>query len=190
MSGFKYKIFLLVVLTSLFSIQAFTQQINFRDSISKDTQKINFKPEFHYSVGSSFLFVPKMGSFTAVTLSPFLSIPMSPKLSVDGGIIAGRFYSAFPNFNREGGLNETFNELSLFGSASYHINSQLTVYGIAMKQLTGYSPFNFLPKSSYTIGSSYKIGNSSIGLTLQMLKWNDINNLLPFSSSQGFYSPY
>src|SRR5450759_3948543 len=102
---------------------------------------------------------------TGFTLSPFLSIPLSPKLSVDGGIIAGLFYPALWNFNPEGAINGAFNELSVFGSASYHINSQLTVYGAAMKQLTGTSSFYFLPKSSYAIGSTYKFGNSSIGVT-------------------------
>lgn len=189
MSGNKYKIFLLVVLTSLFSVQAFSQQINFRDSIPKYNQKANYKPELHYSLGSSFMFVPRLGSFTSVTLSPSLSIPISPKLSVDGGIIAGRFYSPLSNYNREGTINGAFNELYIFGSATYHVNSQLTIYGAGIKQLTS-SPFNFLPKSSYSIGSSYKFGNSSIGLTLQVSKWNDILGPLPFNGSQGFYSPY
>jgi hypothetical protein len=131
-----------------------------------------------------------MGTVTGFTISPFLSIPMSPRLSVDGGIIAGRFYSTSYNFNPEGVINGAFNELSVFGSASYHINSQLTVYGTGIKQLTGTSPFYFLPKSSYAIGSIYKFGNSSIGVTLQMSKWNDIHTPLPFNDSQGFYSPY
>ena len=189
MSGHKCNISLLI-LVSLFSIQAFSQQINFRDSIPQYNQKANYKPELHYSLGSSFMFVPRLGSFTSVTLSPSLSIPLSPKLSVDGGLIAGRFYSPLSNFNREGTINGAFNELYLFGSATYHINSQLTIYGAGIKQLTGSSPFNFLPKSSYSIGSSYKFGNSSIGVTLQMSKWNDILSPLPFNGTQGFYSPY
>jgi hypothetical protein len=112
---------------------------------------------------------------------------VSPKLSVEGGIIAGRYF-AFGNFNHESPITREFTGLSVFGSASYHVNSQLTLYGTGIKQLTGTSPFNFLPKSSYSIGSTYKFGNSSIGVTLQMSKWN--NNLSPFSFSQGFYSPY
>src|SRR5665647_1206065 len=191
MSGCKYNISLIIVLVSLFSIQAFSQQINYRDSLTDyNSQKVKLRPELHYSVGSTFIIVPHFGSVTGFTLSPFLSIPISPKLSVDGGIIAGRFYSTLSNFNPEGAINGAFNELYLFGSASYHINSQLTVYGAGIKQLTGTSPFNFLPKSSYAIGSTYKFGNSSIGVTLQMSKWNDILSPLPFNDSQGFYSPY
>ena len=191
MSGCKCNISLIIVLVSLFSIQAFSQQINYRDSLAEyNSQKVNLKPELHYSVGSTFMIVPHLGTVTGFTLSPSLSVPLSPKLSVDGGIIAGRFYSALWNFNPEGAINGAFNELSVFGSASYHINSQLTVYGAGIKQLTGTSPFNFLPKSSYAIGSTYKFGNFSIGVTVQMSKWNDNLSPLPFNGSQGFYSPY
>ena len=191
MSGCKCNISLIIVLVSLISIQAFSQQINYRDSLAEyNSQKVNLKPKLYYSVESTFIIVPHLGTVTGFTLSPFLSVPLSPKLSVDGGIIAGHFYSALGNFNPEGSLNGEFNELSVYGSASYHINSQLTVYGTGIKQLTGTSPFYFLPKSSYSIGSSYNFGNFSIGVTLQSSEWNGILSPLPFTGSQGFYSPY
>jgi hypothetical protein len=191
MSGCKCNISLIIVLVSLFSIQAFSQQINYGDSLAKyNFQKVNLKPKLHYTLGSTFIIVPHLGTVTGFTLSPFLSIPLSPKLSVGGGIIAGRFYSALLNFNPEGTIHEAFNELSVFGSASYHFNSQLTVYGTGMKQLTGTSPFNSLPKSSYAIGSTYNFGNFTIGVTLQMSKWNNILSPLPFNGSQGYYPPY
>jgi hypothetical protein len=94
------------------------------------------------------------------------------------------------NFNPDGAINGAFNELSVYGSASYHINSQLTLYGTGIKQLTDTSPFNVIPKSSYAIGSTYKFGNFSIGVGIQMSKWNNNLNLLPFNGSPGFYSPY
>jgi len=188
MSGCKCNISLIIVLVSLFSTQAFSQQINYGDSLAEyNSQKVFLKPQLHYSLGSTFMIVPHLGSVAGFTLSPFLSIPLSPKLSVEGGIIAGH-YSALWNFNHEGAITGEFNELSIFSSATYHINSQLTLYGAGIKQLTDTSPFYFLPKSSYAIGSTYKFGNISIGVTMQMSKWN--NNLSPFSYSQGFYSPY
>jgi hypothetical protein len=191
MSGYKCNISLIIVLVSLFSYQAFSQQINYGDSLAGyNSQKVNLKPRLNYSVGSTFMIVPHLGTVTGFTLSPVLSIPLSPKLSVDGGIIAGRFYSALGNFNPEGAINGVYNTLSIFGSASYQINSQLTVYGSGMKQLAGPSPFYLLPNSSYAIGSTYKFGNSSIGVTLQISKWNNILSPLLFNGSQGFYSPY
>jgi hypothetical protein len=188
MSRSKYFIRLTIVLFSLFSLQAFSQQYNYRDSLAVyNSQKAFLKPQLHYSLGSTFMIVPHFGSVAGITMTPFLSVPLSPKLSVDGGIIAGRF-STFGNFNNEGMKSGEFNSLSVFGSATYHINPQLTLYGAGIKQLTGTSPFNFLPKSSYSIGSSYNFGNFSVGATLHMSKWD--NNLSPFSYSQGFYSPY
>ena len=191
MSGCKCNISLIVVLVSLFSNQAFSQQINYGDSLSEyNSQKVNLKPRLVYSIGSTFMVVPHLGSVTGFTLSPSLSVPLSPKLSVNGGIIAGRFYSTLLNSNPEGAMYGAFNELSVYGSASYHINSQLTLYGSGIKQLTGTSPFYCLPKSSYAIGSAYNFGNFSIGVTLQMSKWNDIQSPFPFNGSQRFYSPY
>jgi hypothetical protein len=188
MFGFKCNIILIIVLVSLFSVEAYSQQINKRDSlVVYNSQKAILKPQLHYSLGSTFMIVPHLGSVVGFTMTPFLSIPLSPKLSVEGGIIAGR-YSALWNLNHEGVITEEFNELSVFGSATYHINSQLTLYGAGIKQLTGTSPSYFLPKSSYVIGSTYNFGNFSIGVTLQMSKWN--NNLSPLPFSQGFYSPY
>jgi len=179
------------VLGSLFSIQAFSQQLNIGDSLSVyNSTKVNLKPRLNYSFGSTFMIVPHLGTITGFMLSPSLSIPLSPKLSVDGGIIAGHYYSVFGNSNQEGLINGAFNELSVYGSASYHFNSQLTLYGIGIKQLAGTSPFNTLPKSSYAIGSTYKFGNFSLGLTLQMSKWNDDYSPLPFNSSKGYHSPY
>jgi len=187
----KCNISLIVVLVSLFSIQAFPQQINYGDSLTEhNSQKVNLKPVLQYSVGSTFMFVPHLGSVTGFTLSPSLSIPLSPKLSVEGGFIAGRFYSALSNLNPEGAITGSFNNFSVYGSASYHINSQLTIYGSGIKQLAGTSSLNFLPKSSYAIGSTYNFGNFSIGVTLQMSKYNDILRSLPINGSHGFYSPY
>lgn len=189
MCRYRSNISLIIFLVSLFSVQAFSQQINYRDTLAVDhSQKVILKPQLHYSLGSTYMFIPRVGSVAGVTISPFLSIPLSPKLSVEGGIIAGR-YTAFGNFNHETGTAGEFNQLSVFGSASYHINPQLTLYGAGIKQLTSSSPF-LLPKSSYVIGSSYKFGSFSVGVTLQMSKWNNSFSPFPFNGSQGFYSPY
>jgi hypothetical protein len=190
MHGFKFNISLIIVLVSLFSIQAFPQQINYSDRLTEyNSPKVNLEPKLNYSVGSTFMIVPHLGTFTGFTLSPFLSIPLSPRLSVDGGIIAGRFYSSLLNFNTERPTSGPFNELSVYGSAIYSINPQLTVYGSGIRQLTGNTPFSFLPKSGYAIGSTYNFGSFSIGVTVQVSKWNDMLSPLPFNSSRGFYSP-
>jgi hypothetical protein len=191
MSGFKFNIRVIIVLASLFSVQAFSQQINYRDSLAEvNSKEINLKPRLNYSIGSSFLVIPHFGTVAGFTMSPFLTVPLSSKWSVEGGIIAGRYYPAFRNFNPEGEINGAYNALSVYGSASYHVSSQLTLYGTGIQQLAGTSPFNPLPKSSYTIGSTYNFGSFSIGLSLQMSKWNENLSPFPFNGTQGFYSPY
>jgi len=191
MSGCKCNISVIIVLVSLFQIQAFSQQINNGDGFPVDnSREVTLKPNLNYSIGSSFFAISHLGSITGFTLSPSISVPLSPKLSVEGGIIAGRFYSSIYNLNSEGGMIGAFNELSVFGSANYHFNSRLTLYGIGIKQLTGTSPSYFLPKSSYTIGSTYNFGNFSIGVALQMSNLNNTYSPFPVNGSQGFYSPY
>jgi len=191
MSGCKCKISFIVVLVSLFSIQAFSQQISYRDSLAGyNSQGVNFKPRLNYTVGSSFLFVPHYGTVTGFTFSPSISVPLSQKWSVDGGIIAGRYYSAFNIPDPEGSLNGAFNGLSIYGSAVYHVNPQLTVYGTGIKQIAGNSPVCYLPKSSYSIGSTYNFGSFSIGVAVQMSNWNINPGLFPFNNNQGIYPPF
>ena len=189
MFGSKYYISLIIGLISLFSLQAFSQQITYGGSPGYNFQPF-LKPGLHYSIASSLNVVPHFGNFTGFTLSPYLSIPLNPKLSVGGGIIAGRYYSSLRNFNNEGEIYGAFNGLSVFGSASYHLNSQLTLYGTGIKQLESKSPFYSLPKSSYTIGSTYNFENFSIGVAVQMSKWDNTGNPIPVKGSQGFYSPF
>ena len=191
MSGNKPHINLIIVLIFLFSVQSFSQQINSRDSLDfYNSQKGSLKPRMNYSVGSTFMYVPHMGTVTGFTLSPSFSIPVSPRLSVEGGIIAGRYYTGLSGIYPENSINSSFSELSVYGSASYHVSSKLTVYGAGIKQLAGTSPLYSLPKSSYAIGSTYNFGNFSVGVTLQMSKWDNNLNSMPFSGTRGFYSPY
>jgi hypothetical protein len=187
MSGCKYNISLIIVLVSLFSSQSFSQQFYSTDSLSINSSQV-LKPRIAYSIGSSFMVIPRVGSVTGFTLSPSLSVPLSPRLSVNGGIIAGRYYSNLRNFNPEGAMNGAFNEISVYGSASSRVTSQLTLYGTGIKRLTGAPPFYSLPKSSYTIGSNYNFGSFSIGVELQMSKWD--NGFSPINGSPGYYSPY
>jgi hypothetical protein len=192
MSGLKCNISLIIVLVSLFSGQAFSQQTGYNDSIPRyNPQPANLKPGLHYSLGSTFVVVPRLGSFTGFTISPYLSIPLSPKLSVDGGIIAGRFYPSFRNLSPEAGMSgHAFNGLAVYGSASYHANSRLTLYGAGIKQFAGSAPSYLLPKSSYTLGSTYNFGSFSLGFALQMSEWDNTGSPFPMNGSQGFYAPF
>jgi hypothetical protein len=191
MSGYKFNISFIIGLVSIFSGQAFSQRINSGDSLNYfNSYKQGLKPSFHYSLGSSFMVVPHSGTITGFTLSPYISVPLSRKWSIDGGIIAGRYYSSLSSLNSEGIGHGSFNELSIYGSAIYHLNSQLTLYGTGIKQLAGTSPGNVLPKSSYIIGSNYNFGSFSIGVAVQVSKWDNSFGPFPINGSEGFFSPY
>jgi hypothetical protein len=182
---------LIVFLVSLFSVQAFSQQMNIDENHSEDNSaEIILKPRLNYTVGSNFMVVPRLGSFSSVTLSPSISVPLTPKLSVDGGIIAGYYYSTPWKSNNEGLAHGSFTGLSVYGSASYHFNPQFTLYGSAIKQLAGSSPVSYLPKTSYSIGSTYDFGNIKIGVSFRMSEWNNIYSPFPVNGSNGFYSPF
>jgi hypothetical protein len=191
MSGYKSNISLIIGLASLFSVQVFSQQTNIGDTFSENSsEKVLFKPGLNYVAGSSFLVMPHMGTVSGFTLSPMLSIPLSPKLTVEGGIMASYFYSAPWKSDNTGLDYGSFTGLSVYGSASYQFNPQLTLFGSAIKQLAGTFPFYSLPKSSYNIGSTYNFGNFSIGVSFQMSNWDNLYNLFPVNGSQGFYSPF
>lgn len=182
---------LIIVLTLLLPVQAYSQQVSHSDSLALyDAINVNRKPVINYSIGSIFMFVPHLGSVTGFTVSPSLSVPLSSKWSVKSGIIAGHYYSTLGNLNTEGVMPGTFNVLSLYGSAIYHVNPKLTLYGIGTKRLTNNFSFYSIPKSSYAIGSIYNFGDFSIGLTLQVSKWNNAFGPEPFNGYNGLNSRY
>jgi len=181
----------MIGLVSLISVQVFSQQANSGGSFSGANLASDLlKPRLNYMMGSNFMVVPHLGSVSSVTLSPSLSVPLTPKLSVDGGIVAGYYYSAPWKSGNEGFAYGTFTGLSVYGSARYQINPQLTLYGSAIKQLSGTSPYNFFPKTSYSLGSTYDFGNVKIGVSFRMSEWDNNYSLFPINGSQGFYSPF
>jgi hypothetical protein len=180
-----------VLLFSIFSVQGYSQQFNHKDSIPEtNSLKLDLKPKLNYSAGSTITVIPHFSAITGFTFSPSFSIPLSQKWVINGGIIAGHYYSSIPDFNGEGTSHTSFNNLTVYGSASYHINPQLTIYGIGLKQLATTSPYDILPKSCYTIGSTYKFGNFSIGVNFQTSRRDGTFTQFPYNGSQGFYSPF
>lgn len=191
MSGRRCNICFIIVLVSLISVQAFSQQANIGTGLAENNSgKALFKPVLHYSIGSSFLVAPHVGSLSSINLSTAVSVPLSPRLSVEGGIMTSYYYSAPFKSDNTGFPYGSFNGLSVFGSAIYQFTPQLTVYGSAMNQIAGTSPFYSLPRSSYTIGSSYNFGDFSIGVSFQMSNWDNIYNPFPINGPRRFYSPY
>jgi len=190
MAGYKFNISIFICLGLLFSLKAYSQQPGISGTHDDDkSELVLFKPVANYYIGSSFMVTPQLGSVTSFNFSPSLSIPLSPRLSVEGGIIASYYYTAPWKSESEGLAYGPFAGLSVYGSASYLVSPQLTLYGSAIKQISGTLPFNTLPKNSYTIGSSYNFGSFSIGVSFQTTKWDDAYSPYQISGPRGLNSP-
>jgi hypothetical protein len=171
-----------------FSSLVFSQEIYSSDSLYLNNPVLIIKrPQLHYSVGSSFTFIPRYGSITGFNASTYLSYPLTPKLSVEGGFIAGHFYPSLKNSLGESGFNNSFCTFSVYGSASYQLNKRLTVYGTGIKQLAGLMPLYNMPTSSFSIGSTLNFGTFSIGAEIQMSDWNNYYSPSPFGENNSLF---
>ena len=82
MSVLKYYINL-IVLTGLLSCPVYSQGIRYKDTLAVDnSEHLKIKPRMQYTVGSTFMFIPHYGSVTGFTVSPSLSVPVSPHLTL------------------------------------------------------------------------------------------------------------
>ena len=191
MSGYKFDISLIICLVLLFSAEAYSQQADISGTFADDKpESLFFKPRANYYIGSSFMVVPRLGSISSLNFSPSLYVPLSPGLSVQGGIIASYYYTAPLKSGSDGLAYGFFTGVSVYGSANYLVSPRLTLYGSAIKQISGTPQFNSLPISSYTIGSSYNFGSFSVGVSFQATKWDDVNNPYQISSPRRLNSPF
>lgn len=181
---------LLILLVSVFSVSSFSQQNNYSDSLPVFiAQKQLLKPIMHYSAATTFITSPGAGSLAGFTVSPSVSLPVTQRLSFHGGVIAGRYYSLFRASDPVGFNPSALYGVSVYGAASYQLTSKLTLFGSGVRRVTN-SPLSLLPKSSYTIGSSLKLGSVSISAAFSMSEWNDNLSPFGFNSSRGFYQGF
>jgi hypothetical protein len=144
-----------------------------------------FQPHFNLNIGTSFNYSPVIGAGTMLTVSPSFSLPVTRRISMNGGIIASS--TILPSLTGKLQMEPVFkpgafNNLSLYGTTVYQLSPDFVLYGSGFKQLTKnnlpylYNPF---PQSSITFGSRYKIGpNITVGASVNMSQYNN------------FYSPY
>jgi hypothetical protein len=181
----------LMVLGLLFSMIAHSQEFTAIDSANVfPVSNLKIKNKIHYSLGSSFMFVPRYGSISGMNASAFYSIPVSSRLTVEAGLLAGRYYSAFKGINPENKVYNTFNTLSVYGTAAYQLNQRLTVYGTGIKQLAGQMPLYNMPSNSFTFGSTLNFGNFSVGASIQMSDWNNYFSPSRYSGNPDYFSGF
>ena len=175
------KYLLLILVAVLLNVRnSYSQTGNYRDSLAVYyAREAPHQLSFHNTVGTSFTYMPKYGSITGLSFSSFLSYPLSNKFSVQGGFMVGKYFSALRNLPFESSFPNTFNTLSMFGSATYQLNERLSFYGLGIKQIGGFIPYANFPTGSFTIGSTLNFGSFSIGAAVSVTERNDY-----------FFNPY
>jgi hypothetical protein len=157
---------------------------------SFNSQIVRLKPRMHYSIGSSFTYIPRYGSVTGLTLSPIYIYPVSSKFSLEAGLIAGRYFPFMKNSSPETGINNPFNSVAVFGSARYQLNQRLSVYGTGTRQIIGTHPLFNLPTSSFSVGSTLDFGNFSIGAEIRMSDRNYYYSPDPFGGNSRYFPSF
>jgi hypothetical protein len=171
------------ILIFVFTFRAFSQndvKLDSTEFLNLPANKI--KSNLNYSVGSSFIFIPRYGSVSGVNASAFLAYPLTSRISVEGGLTAGRYFTSFRNDLRQSGINNSFNSLSIYGLASYKVNDNLSFYSIGTKQLAGSLPLYNSPGSSFSFGSVITYGNLRFCATIQVAEWSDYLQMNPWGS--------
>jgi hypothetical protein len=181
----------LIILGLLFSMSAYSQEFSVSDSLNSfPVPSSKIKNNIHYSIGSNFMFIPRYGTISGLNASAFYSIPVSSRLTVEAGLLAGRYYSAFKNVNPENKVYNTFNTLSVYGTASYQLSQRLTVYGTGIKQLAGQMPLYNMPSGSFIVGSTLNFGNFSLGASIQMSDRNRYYSPFHYGGNPDYFSAF
>jgi hypothetical protein len=147
-----------------------------------------FTPMFHINTGSNFMFMPGFGNGMNFYVNPSVTMPVTKKLFVEGGIVASSSMmpGRFP-FQPENG-NRNFNNLTIYGSTMYQLSPRLMIYGSGVKSIVSRElpmPDFYRPGNSFTLGSSFKLSsNITIGAAVHVSDYNYFYN--PFRSAEGY----
>ncbi len=173
------KISLIFIIFLIFTVISYGQGDTLIDSLApefenagNDVQVNNsshrLKPHWNVMMGSNFNYSSAFGSSTGIFVAPMVSIPLNNRLSLRGGVVASHTNLYSMGMSEALVPFQNFNELSVFGSASYMLSENVEVYGTATRRLKELPvvPYPFMPSSpnSFTIGTNWRIGNNiSIG---------------------------
>jgi len=146
------------------------------------------KPLWNLNVGTNMMFVPHTGTFSGFSVTPVMTLPLSARLSVYGGASFMRLYT--PAGITDGpGMKNAAGVVSLFGSASYKLNRNITLYGTGIKTLGNpmiFTPFSPYLSDSFTLGSEFRLGNHiTLGASVRM-SGQPYDYVSPFNQFNGF----
>jgi len=160
-------------------------------SLWNSTSQTDRGLHFGLETGTAALFSPGSGPASMFYVAPTVSLPVTGRLSLHGGVLASTGFSLYRGSDLSLPVPPTVTSLSFFTAASYRVDERLTVYGSGMKRVLSLDRTGELtaPLSyeTYSIGASYRIGrNVTIGATVVI---SDHNSSYPFASSNPFLYP-
>jgi hypothetical protein len=124
------------------------------EKISSPEMNNLYKPQYHFNFGSSYSYFPSFGGGMNMFASPSVTIPLSKRIFVDGGIIAST--SLLPGLSSLELNNKVsnFKSLAIYGSTIYQVSPKLIVYGTGVKQLVNTKlpyPYSSLNHNSFSL---------------------------------------
>jgi hypothetical protein len=124
-----------------------------------------------------------------MTLSPFVSYPVTNRFGVDVGLSAGYGGLFFPNTTLEGQPKMLpMTQLFIFASGNYKLNEKLTVSGTAFKRIVDVQN----PNNSVNPTTNYNFQGASVGFNYKISNNFSFGVQLHFNSPSGYsnYNPY
>ena len=197
------KVVFIIVLTNFLVPLATGQeyQSDFDFSSEYDTLVIpqkNQRLSWNTNVGSSFMYSKAFGSASEFFAAPQVNYGITPKFAIHGGLMFS--YTSFfgqANSDENGySMPIAFPGMSLYGSASYQLNKNVTFYGTGIRHMSNFyskdvPAFMNKPYNSYSFGSSIRLGNKvTIGASFHVNDRNKYNSPFLSPSNGAYYSPF
>ncbi len=197
------KVGLIIVLVNFLVLPAMAQEYknDFNFSSEFDTLVIpekNQRLTWDTNLGSSFIYSKAFGSATEFFAAPQVNYGITPKFAIHGGLMFS-YTSVFGQSNSdENGymMPIAFPGMSVYGSASYRLNKNVTFYGTGIRHMSNFyskdaPAFLNKPYNSYSFGSSIRLGNKvTIGASLHVNDRNKYNSPFLGPSDGAYYSPF
>jgi len=195
-------IFLVVIHGIILGQTAEEKVIQMKDSaLQEDDTAVDSRPakvSWDLSLGTGFVHMPKVGSGMVFHAAPMMTLPLSARWSLHGGVMAMRYQGLGPSLMQENGKQHVFSSLALFAAASCRMNDRLILHGTGVKQLVSSPVAPFIPPDNLSFGATYRLGNNiTIGATIHMNQGHGYlsspfygGGLYPPLQGSGLYPPY
>ncbi len=152
------------------------------------------RARWNLSLGTSYIFMQGAGSALMLHAAPVLTLPVTDRWSLHGGVMAAHTVGPGPFAGQENYRQPVFSSLALFAAASYRMNERLVLHGTGYKQLLRAPVTPFTPPDHFSLGATYKLGDHiTIGASVHMQQgsgdWFTPGGRLSAPYPGGFFAP-